>query len=343
MQLAPLGCRRIADVPQFAKDTMQFYVMTRTYNSWGGHPTLSLIPEFLLRDAGEWGTAVSELTINFHLATSGPPLRTLEQMFADFHEKRLSLPNATFNRKKGEVTIDIATELVDGRDAERRRELSLPLFKAGVSETLAALGLLRKRLTPNDDFQLEAFLARCNQGQSRVPSTPEELAAFADDAKRKRAERLAAMSPWEKVGVDWQDYHPTAREILDDPYYWDGVNDFAPHGNDTGADLLVEFREWLEQNPSEDSTAFYRRLISRWGFPESPSNDLQRSVLDEAAVALAFAELKLRAACSPAAAELARAAIGRQRQEALDAVKWPHRTERLESLEKLEAKLPQRG
>jgi len=322
---------------------MKFYVMTRTYNSWGGHPTLSLIPEFLLREAGEWGSAVSELTVSFHLATSGPPLRTLEQMFAAFHEKRLSLPKVTFKRKKGEVIIDIASELFDGKASERMRELSLPLFKAAVSETLAALALLRKRLAPNDDFQLDALLAHCRQAESRLPSTQEEFAALADDIKRRRAERIAAMSPWEKVGVDWRDYHPSARQILDDPFYWDCVNDFAPHGNDTGADLLEEFREWLHQNPSGEPTTFYKQLIFQWGLPESPTNDLERSVFDEAAVALAFAELKLRATCSPAVAELARAAISRQRQGALNDVQWPHRAERLESLEKLERKLPEQG
>jgi uncharacterized protein YfeS len=322
---------------------MQFYVMTRTYNAYGGHPTLSLIPGFLLRDAGELGSAVSELTVNFHLATSGPPLRTLEQTFSNFHESRLLLPKVKFKRKKGEVIIDIASELVDGRDSERVRDLSLPLFKAAVSETVAALALLRKRLAPSDDFRLEAFLTHCSQARGRLPSTPEELAALADDEKRKRAGRLAAMSPWDGVGVDWRDYHPNARKILDDPFYWNSSNDFAPHGNDTGADLLAEFREWLHQSPVGEPTTFYKQLTSQWGLPESPSNDLERSILDEAAVALAFAELKLRSTCSPAVAELARAAIRRQRQEALAAVEWPHRTERLESLEKLETKLPQRG
>jgi uncharacterized protein YfeS len=322
---------------------MQLHVMALTYNSYGGHPTLSLIPEFLLRDVGEWGSAISELTVNFHFATSGPPLRTLEDMFAGFHERRLSLPKVTFKRKKGEVIIDIASDLIDGSDSERRRELSLPLFKAAVPEALAALALLRKRLTKNDGFQLEALLTHCGQAQSHLPATQEEFAAFAADVKRKHAERRAAMTPWEKLGVDWLDYHPEAREILDDPYYWDCVNDFAPHGNDTGVDVLAEFREWLDRSPSAEPTTFYKQLISQWGLPESPSNDLQRSIFDEAAVALAFAELKLRAACSPAAAELARAAISRQRQEALNAVEWPHRAERLESLEKLERKLPARG
>jgi uncharacterized protein YfeS len=319
---------------------MQFHVLALTYNTYGGDPTLSLIPAFFGHD-GEWGSAVSELTVNFHFVTSGPPLRTLEDMFANFHERRLALPKVTFKRKKGQVIIDVASDLVVGSDQERRRPLSLPLFKAAVPETLAALELLRKRLTKNDDFQLEAFLAHCSQAQSHLPATQEEFAAFAADVKRKHAERLAAMSPWEKLGVDWQDYHPNARDILDDPYYWDCVNDFAPHGNDTGADVLAEFREWLDQSPAGEPLTFYKQLISQWGLPESPSNDLQRSIFDEAAVGLAFAELKLQAACSPAVAELARVALGRQRQEALNATEWPHRADRLESLEKLERKLPQ--
>ena len=67
---------------------------------------------------------------------------------------------------------------------------------------------------------------------------------------------------------------------------------------------------------------------------------MDRTVMDEAAVALAFAEFKLRANCRPAVAELARGAIQRQRQQAIEAVNWPHKEERLKSLDTLEAKLP---
>jgi uncharacterized protein YfeS len=147
------------------------------------------------------------------------------------------------------------------------------------------------------------------------------------------------MSPWERLGIDWRDYHPDARKVLDDPFYWESVNDFAPNGNDTGADLLASYRKWHRRNPSGDPIAFYQQLLRRWGITVEPSNEIDQSAMDEAAVALAFAEFKIRADCRPAVAALARAAIVRQRQEAIEAVDWPHKDERLKALELIEAKL----
>ncbi len=319
---------------------MQFYVMARTYNTYGGHSTLSLISDFLLGDAGDFGSAVSELTVTFHFPHSGQARSTLEQMFVDFYANRQSLPKVFFRRKRGQASIDIASELLDGKDWEQRRGLSLPLFKVAVAETIVALGLLRKRLTEKDTFKLEAFLNHCREAQARLPSTVEELGAYAEKSKKKQAARYAAMSPWERLGIDWSDFHPDARKILDEPFYWECSNDFAPNGNDTGADLLADYRKWLRRNPSGDPVAFYHHLIQRWGFPPAASSAIDRTVLDEAAVALAFAEFKLRADCRPEAAALARAAIQRQRQQAIEAVNWPHKEERLKSLVMLEAKLP---
>jgi uncharacterized protein YfeS len=319
---------------------MEFYVRACTYNTYGSHSTLSLISDFLLGDADDFGSAVSELTVTFHFPHTGPPRRTLEQDFADFHTNRQSLPKVVFRRKRGHLSIDIASELLDGKYMEQRRGLSLPLFNKGVAETVAALELLKERLTPKDDFNLHAFLAHCCKAQTRLPSTAKELASFEAECERRKAARNAAMSPWERLGIDWRDFHSDARKILDDPFFWDCSNDFAPHGNDTGADLLADYRKWLRRNPSSDPITFYRELIRRWGFPPEPSSDLERTVMDEAAVALAFAEFKLRADCRPSVAELARVAIRRQRQQAIEAVNWPHKEERLKSLDMLEAKLP---
>jgi uncharacterized protein YfeS len=241
------------------------------------------------------------------------------------------------------MAIDIASKLMDGKDWELNRGLSLPLFKAAVAETIAALALLAQRLTAKDDFDLEAFLAHCRDAQSRIPSTPEELAELAEVCKTRRAARLAAMSPWERLAIDWRDFHPDARRILDDPFFWEVSNDFAPNGNDTGADLLADYRKWLKRNPVGDPVAFYQQLVRRWGFHLESSGDTARSVMDEAAVALAFAEFKLRAECRPEVASLALAAIQRQRTQAMEAVNWPHKEERLKSLDMLEAKLVDHG
>jgi len=318
---------------------MDFYVMTRTYNTYGGHSTLSLISDFLLGDADDFGSAIIELTVTFHFPTTGAPRRTLEKFFVSFHSNRELLPKVVFRRKVGQASIDIASELLNGKDWKLRRGLSLPLFKAGVAETVAALALLRKRLTPKDHFNLDAFLRHCGNAQSRVPSTEEALAALAKESKQRQAARYETMCPWEQLGIDWRDFHPDARKILDDPFFWNCSKDFAPNGNDTGADLLANYRKWLRRNPIEDPMTFYHAQIRNWGFPPQPLCDLDQTVMDEAAVALAFAEFKLRADCRTSVAELARKAIQRQRQHAIEAGQSPHQDERLTSLDMLEAKL----
>lgn len=108
---------------------------------------------------------------------------------------------------------------------------------------------------------------------------------------REEADR-AVMSPWEQLGIDWRDYHPEARTILDDPFFWDCTNDFSPHGNDTGADLLDDYRKWLKRNPTGDPGTFYRNLLQSWELPpEGLQADLEEN--DKVAVAIAFAEIKL--------------------------------------------------
>ena len=114
-------------------------------------------------------------------------------------------------------------------------------------------------------------------------------------------------------------------------------------GNDTGADLLSDYRAWLKHQPSGNPMEFYQNLTSRWGFHRNTADPMIHGALDEAAVALAFAELKLRAKCDPAVLALARQSIQRQRREALSATNWPVREDRLKSLKLIETKLEAAG
>jgi uncharacterized protein YfeS len=315
--------------------------MARTYDSYGGHSTLSLIPDFLLTDAPLFGAAITELTITFHFATSGSPKYSLESLYEKFHAERLKLPKVLYRRNRGKMSVDVASNLIDGNDREYGRGISLSLFKKGVTETIESLRLMRFRLTAKDDFKLDAFLNHCLRNEERIPRDEESMAALTAQLKDRRAIIRTAMSPWEKLGIDWRDYHPDARRILDDPFYWEQANDFSPNGNDTGADLLSDYRDWLKRQPSGNPLDFYRSLMARWGFTLDEADPVIRSALDEAAVGLAFAELKLKAQCHPSAAALAREAVRRQRQEALSAPESPCRNDQLRSLELIEAKLPE--
>ncbi|MBK8039960.1 MAG: hypothetical protein IPK22_22940 [Verrucomicrobiaceae bacterium] len=145
------------------------------------------------------------------------------------------------------------------------------------------------------------------------------------------------MSPWEKLGIDWQDFHPKAKSILDDPFFWDCTNAFSPNGNDTGADLLEGYRERLKKNKEGHSAKFIEALAKRWGY--NGCTDMDEETRDEADVALAFADIKLRGRCDAQARQIALDAIKNQRRIAHDETDPPHLQERLKALEQIEAKL----
>jgi uncharacterized protein YfeS len=325
------------------KPPLEFYVMARTYNTYGGHQTLSLIPGFILTDAPMFGTAVNELTVTFHFSHRGPPRSSLEQLFADFHANRRKLPKVVFRRSRQKAAVDVASDLVDGKDWETHRAIPASLFRSGFAEAVAALALLKTRLTTKDDFSLDALLDHCRQREASLPDSDDALSTLKQELDERKKTIRDAMSPWDRLGLDWRDFHSDARRILDDPFYWEQANDFSPHGNDTGADLLSEYRRWLKRYPSADPQQFYQGLMERWDFSGGATDPMIQSAMDEAAVALAFAELKLRGNCRPSAAALAKAAILRQRQAATLATDWPHREDRLRSLELIEAKLQTGG
>ena len=321
------------------KPPLEFYVMARTYNIYGGDATLSLLPDFLLTHAPLFGTAITELTVTFHFASSGSSARSLESLYAEFHANRLRLPKVVFRRSRQKMSVDVASNLIDGSDWERHRGVSLSLFRGAFAETVQALRLMRSRLTNKDDFRMEAFLDHCLRREDSIPPDEEALATLALQSKERRATIRAAMSPWERLGIDWRDYHPDARRILDDPFYWEQAGDFSPHGNDTGADLLSAYQAWFRRHPSGNPLDFYERLLESWGLSLDTADPAVQSALDEAAVGLAFAELKLKAQCQPSVAALAREAVHRQREEALAAPESPYRHDRLRRLDLIEAKL----
>src|SRR4051812_20266246 len=112
------------------KPPLEFYLTSRTYNSYGGHTTLSLIPGLILDEVPTFGPAISELTLAFHFPTSGPPRDSLEQLYTSFHADRLKLPKVVFRRSRQKVSIDVASNLIDGSDRQFGRGPSLLLLKS---------------------------------------------------------------------------------------------------------------------------------------------------------------------------------------------------------------------
>lgn len=121
---------------------IEFSVYAKSYNSYGGHSSLSMIGSFLLMEAPEFGDAVKEITVTHHFAHSGLAKKSLEKLLEMHNSHRATLPKITFRRAKGQIDIHIASEVMDGRDWKPSLPLSLPLFVKGVDEVIKAMSLI---------------------------------------------------------------------------------------------------------------------------------------------------------------------------------------------------------
>lgn len=150
------------------------------------------------------------------------------------------------------------------------------------------------------------------------------------------------MDDWEALGIDWDDFHPHAREILDKPFYWDCIDEFAPNGNDTGADVLELLREWREQNKGKTSQAFLDQLFCAWEVDVNAKEGDEFSVQthDESVIGLAFSHLKLDGACPEWLRTKALAAIARQAETFQRKYPtWDHLDRKIASLRLMEEKI----
>ena len=135
------------------------------------------------------------------------------------------------------------------------------------------------------------------------------------------------MDPWDKLDIDWSEFHPRARELLNETFYWEEGDDAAPHGNDTGADAFADYRKWTRQHPGRPAHELATSLLRNWQFPEIDwteatedkvkamiaSNTFVVSVCDDTMIALAFGMIKIHGCCDATTRSLAIKAIERER------------------------------
>lgn len=317
---------------------MKLYVMVKSHDRFGAHTTLTTVGRFLCGEAPALGQAISEMTVTLYLEDDGPPRPTLEPLLIRHISYRASLPKVTFFRTKGKVAIDVASKLMKAQEWKPSPRMSLPLFRRGVDEVIEAIAMIRPRLKADDDFDLAACLAHCEAARQRIPESEDALNEMGASLRAADKRAFEALSRWEQLDIDWAEFHPRARGLLDDPFFWESTDDFAPHGNDTGADVLAAYRTWLRRHPEGQPVRFLERLSAQWGYSaSSPMDDDSHA---EACIALAFADLKLRGHCDEQARSLALASLNFQR---LQAESWtgPERQQRLIAIDRQNAVLSQ--
>jgi uncharacterized protein YfeS len=295
-----------------------------TYNKSGASQFYGPVAHLLIVRLGNYGDAVEEIEVVGHFRSKIRKfLPTLEELFDRFHEYIESLPRITFRRKLKRIKIEFLSEHFTADDDERPATAKDRMQAA--EEFAAVLPLLRKRIKATDDFDLERFLADASEVLATKIETEEEWEQIRQAATEKLKANRATKSPWELLGIEWYRFHPNARKILDDPFYWESANELPPHGNDTGADLLEDFRRWHKRHPRTSPLKFLDGLMESWCLEPidwlatdektilhfDKEQPIPLRVSNEAAIGLAFAVVKMRAKCPADVAEYGLAALDR--------------------------------
>lgn len=303
---------------------MKVYYFTRTYNSWGSSITgLGDVLEHLI-DANALG--VSELSVDVHFATALPPEPSLEALHEKFQQKLVKLPTVRYEKHKQRLTIAFKSERGLAEDSvheplpadHKARQLGLTTrprtnspvhFRAAFAELEDVLRALIPRLSGKPGLRYKELVDEVARVRAALPQSDADVEELYQSCATQRRAALDAEPWWKQLGIEWHDYHPKARTLLDDPMFWDVTDD-------TWHDVLAEFKKWRPRNRERSPSMLLEKLLRAWGVDDGANpdddDDLAQTMRNDASIALAFAQIKMEGACDRDLRDTALAAIERQ-------------------------------
>ncbi|WP_137226892.1 hypothetical protein [Shewanella sp. MEBiC00475] len=317
---------------------MDITVSHRLYNSFGGHKSISLVSALLEYEMPDFGDAIQEIDITVHFYHDGPARNTLEKMQEEFHKNLEKLPKCTFSRKKQRLSLEIEGKFTTGYEIERNKKPLIQVNPAWVKATLEEIigfaPIINPKIKKTDNFDFPAFEVYLNSTLSTIPDDVEELENIRDIVAQRRKEAFNKLDDWKKLGLDWEDYHPKAREVVPIPNQWSCADEFSPNGSDTGADTLEIFRKWNKRNGNNSTLIFLAKLLRDW---EIDINDPYQSEYSsytyfQTVTGLAFASAKIRGKCEQELKDKAVAAINEYLGSIEDKTGWEYKNECKEKL-----------
>lgn len=344
---------------------MKFFASYRTFNRIGGGPFMRFLNNYLMADFPDFGSAITELHVDIHFGGPFDPRVnvSLRRSFDRFNAMLRTLPSRRFERNRQRLFVAFECQSLERTFVDRAsldpqiealiasgeklegRIRPLDIFEANdavLGEIIEALAACALKIKASDEYRFADMLDWMRQKRETLPRTAESYHAVARAGAAARLAREAAMNPWEKLGVDFRDFHPAARCLLDDPFFWSPHDEFAPHGNDAGGDLFVAFRKWRKRNPNDSSEEFFakQKIALCIGSPPDEMDDATRKEYVDACLGMAFAHLKIDGACPDWARRLAVGAIDLDRRMIATLERpWEHRDKRLRSLDLMERAL----
>jgi hypothetical protein len=282
---------------------MKLQVMLSAFNSFGGGAEFGPVSALIGMSEQDLGSGLERIELTLCFRSSKPfeeqgVDKSLRGSYRAFHRRLETLPNRRFLRKKRRLTLEAVADFASAEEVrdwrpDRHLGWQRPMLDLLIDEVAAC----RRKFKASDDFRVADFL-----GWLRALELPDGAEATAELLARWKAFEEAEreqMSDWERLGFDWDDFHPDARSVVDDPRLWSQGHDFAPNGNDNGADLMSRFREDKSRSSRNGGKAFYQRMQRDWGFGADAAvgDSIEYQMRREVVLGLACAFLKLYASC----------------------------------------------
>lgn len=82
----------------------------------------------------------------------------------------------------------------------------------------------------------------------------------------------------EKYGIDIDNAHPRAIELIPEEFFWSCIDELAPFGSDEGDTALAEYRDWRKENLNSPTIECLKWVIESVG--EMNFQDYNQSLLD---------------------------------------------------------------
>ena len=277
-----------------------------------------------------FGGAINELDITLHFFHDGPARKTLEDMQEKFHKNLTSLPKCTFYRNKNRLVLDFEAKFTTGYEIQKNDKPPISInpewVKATLGEIINQLPLIKSKIKKSDDFDFNSFESYITSKFENIPLSISALEKIEQHVSEYKNQTFDKLDDWEKLGIDWDDYHPNARTIIKYSFQWSGIDDFSPNGNDTGADVLSMFKDWNKRNKKTSPLIFIEKLLTGWEVDINNPYDSEYTsqTYFQSIVGLAFASYKLNGECDEKLKEMAISAIDKYLKEISAETNWEY-------------------